>query len=75
MADKAKLPISVFAVQVPNHDIQQPQQFTFAATQGSSEYQIEVKPEKDHTEYSVANILLDNYKVGDKVQVTAPIKG
>ncbi|SPL69076.1 globin domain-containing protein [Acinetobacter stercoris] len=62
-------------VQVPNHNIQQPQQFTFTDAQSSSEYQIEVKPEKDHTEYSVANILLDNYKVGDKVQVTAPLKG
>lgn len=62
-------------VQVPNHDIQQPQQFTCIATPQDDVYQIEVKPVETTTEYSVAQILLNNYKVGDILQVTAPIKG
>ncbi len=61
-------------VQVPEKEIQQPQQFTFAAAQNSEQYEIVVTPEKNHTEYSVANILLDHYKVGDRVQVSAPVK-
>lgn len=71
LAAKAGQFISV-KVKVPNHDLEQPQQFTFAEAQNDA-YQIEVKPEVDHTEYSVANILLDTYKVGDKVLVSAPI--
>lgn len=62
-------------VQVPNHDIQQPQQFTFAEAQQGNDYQIVVKPEQQKTEFSVANILLDHYNVGDTVQVTAPLIG
>lgn len=62
-------------VQVPNHEIQQPQQFAFTEAQQGSDYQIVVKPEKEPTEFSVANILLDHYKVGDTVQVTAPLIG
>ncbi|WP_372403948.1 globin domain-containing protein [Acinetobacter piscicola] len=62
-------------VQVPNHNIQQPQQFTFATAQNNTEYQIEVKPVETATEYSVANILLESYKVGDSLEVTAPLKG
>lgn len=62
-------------VQVPNHEIQQPQQFIFSEAQNDSEYQIEAKSVETPTEFSVANILLDHYKVGDTVQVTAPLKG
>ena len=60
---------------MPNHNIQQPQQFTFATAQNNTEYQIEVKPVETATEYSVANILLESYKVGDSLEVTAPLKG
>ncbi|OTG72084.1 flavohemoprotein [Acinetobacter terrae] len=62
-------------VQVPGHDIQQPQQFTFAEAQSADQFIFDVKPEVNHTEYSVANILLENYKAGDVVQVSAPVKG
>ena len=62
-------------VQVPGHDIQQPQQFTFADAQSADQFIFDVKPEVNHTEYSVANILLENYQTGDVVQVSAPVKG
>lgn len=58
-------------VNVPNKGIEQPHQYTLSANTENT-YQFLVKPEVDHTEYSVSNILLDNYKVGDQVQVTAP---
>lgn len=58
-------------VNVPNKGIEQPHQYTVIASTENS-YQFEVKPEVNHTEYSVSNILLDNYKVGDQVKVTAP---
>ena len=61
-------------VQVPEHDIQQPQQFTFTEAQDSAQYEIVVKPEDHSTEFSVIKILLDHYNVGDTVQVTAPVK-
>lgn len=62
-------------IQVPAHDIQQPLQFTFAKPQTAGQYFFDVKAEPNHTEYSVANILLNNYNVGDVVQVSAPVKG
>ena len=58
-------------VKVPNKGIEQPHQYTLTGNTDNS-YQILVKPEENHTEYSVSNILLDSYKVGDQVQVTAP---
>ena len=41
----------------------------------NDQFIFDVKPEVNHTEYSVANILLENYKAGDVVQVSAPVKG
>ena len=60
-------------VKVPNHELQQPQQFKFADAQANNEFKFTVKAEENGTEFSVVNILLENYKVGDKVQVTAPL--
>lgn len=60
-------------VKVPNHEIEQPQQFKFADAQTNNQFTFNVKPQENHTEYSVANILLENYQVGDQVQVTAPL--
>lgn len=60
-------------IKVPNHEIEQPQQFKFSAQQDNTEYHIEVRPEENHSEYDVANILLANYNVGDQVQVSAPL--
>jgi nitric oxide dioxygenase len=61
-------------VAVPNKEIQQPQQFTFADDQTSQVYNFTVQPEVNGTEFSVANILLEQYKVNDVVQVSAPLK-
>ncbi|TCM70856.1 nitric oxide dioxygenase [Acinetobacter calcoaceticus] len=59
-------------VKVPNHELQQPHQFTLS--EGPIQhYQFLVKAEEKGTEYSVANILLEHYKVGDQVQVSAPL--
>ena len=60
-------------IKVPNHEIEQPQQFKFSVQQDNTEYHIEVRPEENHSEYDVANILLANYQVGDHVQVSAPL--
>ena len=60
-------------VKVPNADIEQPQQFKFSVAQDNQQFKFEVKPQENHTEYSVANILLEHYKVGDSVQVSAPL--
>lgn len=60
-------------VKVPNHELQQPQQFKFADAQANNEFKFAVKAEENGTEFSVANILLENYNVGDTVQVTAPL--
>lgn len=59
-------------VKVPTHDLEQPHQFT-VSDHSTEQYQFLVKPEENATEYSVANILLDNYKVGDRVTVSAPV--
>lgn len=61
-------------VTVPNQSIQQPQQFTFAEIQDDQFYAINVQAEANGTEFSVANILLEQYKQGDVVQVSAPLK-
>ncbi len=58
-------------VKVPAHDIEQPHQYTVSQSTENS-YQFLVKPEENRTEYSVSNILLEHYKAGDSVQVTAP---
>ncbi|MDY6449317.1 globin domain-containing protein [Acinetobacter faecalis] len=60
-------------VKVPNHELQQPQQFKFADAQENNEFKFAVKAEENGTEFSVANILLESYNVGDTVQVTAPL--
>lgn len=60
-------------VQVPGQELQQPQQFKFDAAQANNQFVFEVKPEENHTEYSVANILLSNVQAGDTVQVSAPL--
>lgn len=59
-------------VQVPSKDLAQPQQFSVIA-QSATSYSVEVKPEENATEFSVANILLNNYNVGDVVELTAPL--
>ncbi len=59
-------------VKVPNKGIEQPHQYTLTGHTNNT-YQFLVKPEENRTEYSVSNILLDHYKVGDQVQVTAPL--
>ena len=59
-------------VKVPGQDLEQPHQFTLTASH-QQQYQFIVKPEENRTEYSVANILLEHYKVGDQVQITAPL--
>jgi len=72
VAAKAGQYISV-KVKVPGHDIEQPQQYKFDADQSGNQFVFEVKPEENHTEYSVSNILLNHYKAGDLVQVSAPL--
>lgn len=59
-------------VKVPGHDLHQPHQFVLNNDQGQ-EYQFVVKPEENRTEFSVSNILLDHYVVGDRVEVSAPM--
>lgn len=59
-------------VKVPGHEIVQPLQFSFTEDQ-DNHYQFLVKPDSTPTEYSVADILLKNYKEGDQVDVTAPV--
>ena len=61
-------------VHVKKHGIDQPQQYTFVENQGNTQYSFNVTPEENPTEFSVANILLEEYQVGDSVQVTAPLK-
>lgn len=60
-------------VKVPQTDLQQPQQYKFDSTQANNLFVFEVKPEANPTEYSVSNILLQHYKVGDTVEVSAPL--
>lgn len=58
-------------VKVPGQSLEQPHQFTLLASD-SNQYQFEVKATSSATEFSVADILLNHYKVGDQVQLTAP---
>lgn len=58
-------------VQVPGQDISQPQQFSFESAQ-QDRYQILVTAPANATEFSVAQILLQHYQVGDSVELTAP---
>ena len=60
-------------VQVPEQHIRQPQQFSFDQAQ-NEQYQITVKAEENPTAFSVAQTLIDHYKVGDVVEVSAPLK-
>ncbi len=59
-------------VQVPNQELQQPQQFKFHSAQSNDQFVIEAAPEQNGTEFSVANILLNHVQIGDAVQVSAP---
>lgn len=59
-------------VKVPGHDLHQPHQFVLTNEQ-NQEYQFLVKAEENRTEFSVANILLEHYAVGDQVELSAPL--
>ena len=61
-------------VHVPGKDIDQPQQFNLLADSTATEYAFLVKAEPNHSEYDVANILLEHYKANDQVAVSAPLK-
>ena len=58
-------------VKVPGQELQQPHQFILLSGD-EQQYQFEVKATDNPTEYSVSDILLNQYKVGDQVQLTAP---
>jgi nitric oxide dioxygenase len=60
-------------VQVPNQELQQPQQFKFSQAQQNNQFVFEVQPEENHSEFSVANILIHHVNAGDTVQLTAPL--
>ena len=60
-------------IQVPGAEIRQPQQFGLAEAQ-TGQYQILVKSEEQPSEFSVNNILIQHYKAGDIVEVSAPLK-
>lgn len=62
-------------VHVPEKPLDQPQQFIFSHAQNQNHYDFLVQPEPAHSEYDVANILLNAYQVGDEVMVSAPMKG
>lgn len=59
-------------VKVPGHDLHQPHQFVLSNDQDQT-YQFLVKPEENRTEFSVSNILLEHYAVGDRVELSAPL--
>ena len=61
-------------VKVPSQTLEQPQQFTLIPSTSAQSYSFEVKAEENATEFSVANILLNHYNVGDVVKLSAPIK-
>ena len=60
-------------VQIPQQNLVQPQHFTFTEVQ-SDQYQIMVKAEKDASEFSVTQTLIQHYQVGEIVEVSAPVK-
>ena len=63
-------------VKVPDQEIEQPYQYKIITQplnrQINNSYQFIVQPEIEHSEFSVSNILLSHYKVGDQLQLTAP---
>ncbi len=59
-------------VQVPQHDLLQPQQFKLTAISDTS-YSFAVASASDASEFSVANILLQHYQVGDALEASAPM--
>lgn len=61
-------------VHVPEKELDQPQQFNLNTTQTHDHYEFVVQPEPAHSEYDVANILLNHYSLGDEVMVSAPIR-
>lgn len=60
-------------VKVPAQDLEQPQQFTLIPSGSAQSYSFEVRAEENGTEFSVANILLSHYNVGDVVKLSAPL--
>lgn len=60
-------------VKVPAQDLEQPQQFTLIPSNSAQSYSFEVRAEENGTEFSVANILLSHYNVGDVVKLSAPL--
>lgn len=61
-------------VNVPQQNLEQPQQFSFLENQSDQHYCFEVKPELNPSQFSVAHILLNHYQIGDSVNITAPVK-
>ena len=59
-------------IEVPGQNLKQPQQFTFVTAQ-PTQYTFDVIAEENPTDFSVANILLNHYNIGDVVEVTAPL--
>ncbi|QIO07892.1 globin domain-containing protein [Acinetobacter lanii] len=60
-------------VKVPAQDLEQAQQFTLIPSNSAQSYSFEVRAEENGTEFSVANILLSHYNVGDVVKLSAPL--
>ena len=60
-------------VKLAEYDLLQPQQFKFE-NQQNDQYQINVKNEDQPSVYSVQNTLIKHYRVGDSVQISAPVK-
>lgn len=58
-------------VNIAEQNLLQPQQFDFDTAQ-SDQYMIRVEAEENGTAFSVKNALLNQYKVGDVVEVSAP---
>lgn len=61
-------------VKVPSQSIEQPQQFNLIPSTSEQSYSFDVATEANATEFSVANILLNHYNVGDVVKLSAPLK-
>lgn len=60
-------------VKVPAQDLEQPQQFTLIPSTSTQSYSFEVVAEENGTAFSVANILLNHYNVGDVVKLSTPL--
>lgn len=59
-------------VRVPGQELHQPQQFKLSRVDHNT-YQFAVEAEESASEFSVANILIEHYQLGDSVEVSAPI--